>query len=68
MRRSWGLAGGGEGACVCVCVGGGGGGLPNHAVNSRLYGSFRNDDDDILPIFTFSGGREHRKTILQYMF
>ena len=39
--------------CVCVCVGGEGG-LPNHAVNSRLYGSFSNDDDDMkLPISTF---------------
>ena len=28
--------------------------LPNHAVNSRLYGSFSNDDDDMkLPISTF---------------
>ena len=55
--------------CVCVCVGGGGWGIPNHAVNSRLYGSFSNDDDDMkLPIFTFSGGREHRKTILKYMY
>ena len=54
------------GGLVCVC---GRGGLPNHAVNSRLYGSFSNDDDDMkLPIFTFSGGREHRKTILQNMF
>ena len=49
------LGGGGGGACVCICVcGGGGGGLPNHAVNSRLYGSFSNDDDDMkLPISTF---------------
>ena len=47
------LGGGGGGACVCVCVGGGGG-LPNHAVNSRRYGSFSNDDDDMkLPISTF---------------
>ena len=55
MRRSWSLAGGGGGGglvCVCVCVCGGG--LPNHAVNSRLYGSFSNDDDDMkLPISTF---------------
>ena len=42
--------GGGGGACVCVCVWG----LPNHAVSSRLYGSFSNDDDDMkLPIFMF---------------
>ena len=40
---------GGGGVCV-----GGGGGLPKHAVNSRLYGSFSNDDDDMkLPISTF---------------
>lgn len=61
-------------ACVCVggCVyvGGGGGkkGVPNHAVNRRLYGSLSNDDEDMkLPIFTFSEGREHRTTILQYI-
>ena len=37
-----------------MCGGGGRGGLPNHAVNSRLYGSFSNDDDDMkLPISTF---------------
>ena len=48
---------------MCVYVGGGGGGLPNHAVNSRLYGSFSNDDDDMkLPIFTFSGGKRFYNT------
>ena len=50
-RGAW--RGGGGVLCVCVCVLGGGG-LPNHAVNSRLYGSFSNDDDDMkLPISTF---------------